>query len=268
MHRIGIGLLTLLLLWPAARAGDDPKDKPDKKPATPAEEYQALLKDYEDKQEAFSKAYREAKTDEERQKVIDEKYPNARDYAKRFLKLAEDNAKEMVGFDAAAWLVQTVRFGPEMNKALELLAANHVANAKIGDVCLSLGYADSPEAEKLLRAVLAKESGASHNAQGMACFGLASYLKNHARRGDGNDAEKMNKEAESLFEQAAEKYADVKVRGDRTVADLAKGELFEVRSLVVGKTAPEIQGEDLDGKKFKLSDYRGKVVVLDFWGNW
>ena len=36
----------------------------------------------------------------------------------------------------------------------------------------------------------------------------------------------------------------------------------------VGKTAPEIDGEDLDSKPFKLSDYRGKVVVLDFWGHW
>jgi cytochrome oxidase Cu insertion factor (SCO1/SenC/PrrC family) len=36
----------------------------------------------------------------------------------------------------------------------------------------------------------------------------------------------------------------------------------------VGKRAPEITGEDIDGKKFKLSDYRGKVVLLDFWGNW
>ncbi len=32
--------------------------------------------------------------------------------------------------------------------------------------------------------------------------------------------------------------------------------------------APEIVGEDVDGVPFKLSDYRGKVVVLDFWGNW
>ena len=32
--------------------------------------------------------------------------------------------------------------------------------------------------------------------------------------------------------------------------------------------APEIEGEDIDGVPFKLSDYRGKVVVLDFWGNW
>ncbi len=36
----------------------------------------------------------------------------------------------------------------------------------------------------------------------------------------------------------------------------------------VGNQAPEIIGEDVDGKKFKLSDYRGKVVLLDFWGDW
>ena len=38
--------------------------------------------------------------------------------------------------------------------------------------------------------------------------------------------------------------------------------------LAIGKVAPEISGEDVDGVKFKLSDYRGKVVVLDFWGDW
>jgi peroxiredoxin len=36
----------------------------------------------------------------------------------------------------------------------------------------------------------------------------------------------------------------------------------------VGDAAPEIDGEDLDGKAMKLSDFRGKVVVLDFWGDW
>ena len=38
--------------------------------------------------------------------------------------------------------------------------------------------------------------------------------------------------------------------------------------LQVGNAAPDIIGKDLDGVGFKLSDYRGKVVVLDFWGDW
>ncbi len=36
----------------------------------------------------------------------------------------------------------------------------------------------------------------------------------------------------------------------------------------IGNIAPEIVGKDLDGKEFKLSDYRGKVVMLDFWAGW
>ena len=43
------------------------------------------------------------------------------------------------------------------------------------------------------------------------------------------------------------------------------GVLHEIRHLSVGKEAPDIEGEDQDGKRFKLSDYRGKVVLLDFW---
>lgn len=31
---------------------------------------------------------------------------------------------------------------------------------------------------------------------------------------------------------------------------------------------PEITGCDLDGETLKLSDYRGKVVLLNFWGDW
>lgn len=36
----------------------------------------------------------------------------------------------------------------------------------------------------------------------------------------------------------------------------------------IGSKAPEISGKDLDGKPMKLSEFLGKVVVLDFWGHW
>ncbi|MHB8520806.1 MAG: peroxiredoxin family protein [Limisphaerales bacterium] len=41
-----------------------------------------------------------------------------------------------------------------------------------------------------------------------------------------------------------------------------------VSHLAAGKPAPEIEGQDVDGGRFKLSDYRGKVVMVDFWGDW
>ncbi len=43
---------------------------------------------------------------------------------------------------------------------------------------------------------------------------------------------------------------------------------FAITSLTVGKQAPDIVGKDLDGVDFRLSDYRGKVVVVMFWGEW
>jgi hypothetical protein len=75
-------------------------------------------------------------------------------------------------------------------------------------------------------------------------------------------------ESEELFERVVEKYADVKY-GRGTLSARAKAELYQRRgTLAMGKPAPEIEGEDIDGQQFKLSDYRGKVVLLAFWGHW
>ena len=77
----------------------------------------------------------------------------------------------------------------------------------------------------------------------------------------------MAKEAESLFAAVVEKFGCANDRESDLAKD-AEAELYEIRGLAIGKTAPEITGEDLNGRPMKLSDYRGKVVVLDFWGDW
>ena len=38
--------------------------------------------------------------------------------------------------------------------------------------------------------------------------------------------------------------------------------------LVVGKVAPDFLLPDLSDKQLRLSDYRGKVVFLNFWATW
>ncbi|MGQ9651462.1 MAG: TlpA family protein disulfide reductase [Phycisphaerae bacterium] len=35
-----------------------------------------------------------------------------------------------------------------------------------------------------------------------------------------------------------------------------------------GKTAPPLEGQDLEGKPVDLTQYKGKVVLIDFWATW
>ena len=58
------------------------------------------------------------------------------------------------------------------------------------------------------------------------------------------------------------------VEAKLTLGSVAEGHLDEMFNLIPGKPAPEIDGVDLNGKPLKLADYRGKVVVLAFWGSW
>jgi hypothetical protein len=262
-HTLGWAL-ALLVLGPPLAAREAPKDEPGKK--SPAQQYQAIIQEYNQAQSDFNRAYTAAKTDAERQKAIQEKYPQADKYADRFLKLAEDNPKDPAAFDALTWVVTRAGYGNEGARAMDLLLKDHVESPKLAQVCQSLRYNQSPAAEKLLRGVM--EKNPSHEVKGQATYSLAFSLhRQAARAANPNDADKVRQESEALFDQVIKDYADVKsFRG--TLADAARGDLFEMHNLAIGKAAPEIEGEDLDGKKFKLSDYRGKVVVLDFWGNW
>ena len=85
------------------------------------------------------------------------------------------------------------------------------------------------------------------------------------------DADKLATEAEKAFESLLKNYGDCPqliVKSKRTLGDIAKIALYELRNLRIGKVAPDIVAEGVDGTKFKLSDYRGKVVAVVFWASW
>lgn len=81
------------------------------------------------------------------------------------------------------------------------------------------------------------------------------------------DVAKLEAEALEIFDQLIAKKVPDELGPGRSILEHAKTEAYEMRHLAVGKKAPEIVGEDLDGKAMKLSDFRGKVVVLEFGGS-
>jgi hypothetical protein len=58
------------------------------------------------------------------------------------------------------------------------------------------------------------------------------------------------------------------VSAPTTAAATRAGKIEQGGGLAKGQRAPEIVGKDVDGKQFRLSDYHGKVVLLDFWATW
>ncbi|MFK7768315.1 MAG: peroxiredoxin family protein [Mariniblastus sp.] len=78
----------------------------------------------------------------------------------------------------------------------------------------------------------------------------------------------LKKERDENELEMLDKMLDGYVKENTALIAKAEKELFALRNLAIGKTAPEIVAKDLDGVEFKLSDYRGKVVLLDFWGDW
>jgi len=77
-----------------------------------------------------------------------------------------------------------------------------------------------------------------------------------------------NNEEPAATPQTGQDGATTEAPGDDTPGDDPQPANDVTVGFEIGNQAPEITGEDIDGVAFKLSDYRGKVVVLDFWGDW
>jgi hypothetical protein len=261
MRWLSVSLAGLLALgvstWSAA--GQDP-------PGTPEEQLAAIQADYQKAQSDFFELYQKAKTDEERTKLVQDHYPQPEGYAVRFMDLAKAHPKTETAFQALTWIVTQGQGGTSVaDEAIDALIADHADNPQLGQICYSMMYAINDSGERFLEGAM---ESPHREVQGIATYCLAMLKKNRSEYGASpDDAPKLAEESEKLLEKVVAEFGDVQgYQG--SLADMAERDLFEVRHLAIGKTAPEIVGQDIDGVEFKLSDYRGRVVVLDFWGSW
>ena len=291
----GIPILLICLLAPSAPidAGDAPP--------SPAVQLRTLMKEYGE----MSRGFRQATTDEERKAAVeslDRVAPRFVELAERYPQdpVAVDASVELVrAINAVDSLVQTswetnrgsfptARKDDTAARAVAVLLQRHLRSDKLGLVCERMAYGIRKEFETFLRAV-AKENP-HRDVRGLAGLSLAEILKGRVQKLDlirdrtelvplyeelfgKSYFEELRRqgrrsiagEVEALFERAITEYGDVKLPYGGTVGERAKEELLEIRDLAARSQAPDTEGEDQDGRRFKLCDYRGKVVLLDFW---
>lgn len=269
-------LLAMCVLLPSgmARAADavPPSDSAVSESDAPiVAEVAGLRSRYQKAQQDAYQAYAasDGKPNDERIKIYQEKLPKPHPYAQKAMELASQHPKDPGAVEALRFVIEITGRGQGSSEdaRLRAQAINQLSQGQLNDPGLAtvfptFMYEQSQAGEKLMR--LAAEKSTNRDVRGSALFWLAQSLRTTSER-SGN-AQQLA-EAKQLYQQVDAAYADVKTaRG--TLGDQAKANLFEMENLAVGKAAPDIEGKDQDGKPMKLSDFRGKVVVLDFWGDW
>ena len=170
---------------------------------------------------------------------------------------------------AKAWMM-VVQLAPQSNDpevvgvAIDRILSDHLESPETASLpgYLARGL-EADEAQTQLRRVV--EAAPAGALQAGAMLELARSLGDDERTTVGSPAEK---ELEALVARIRADYADLEDARGRAYPDVAEGLVFSRKQLVVGLEVPEIEAADTQGVMFKLSDYRGKVVLLDFWGNW
>ena len=154
----------------------------------------------------------------------------------------------------AAWVIRTSEDDGPIGAVLNVVKQHHMSHDSL-DAFLRRAYGlNNPSVNAFMTELAASgDSPASMVARLLAAANLSP----------DSDRERLVQ----LLQGVVNFEGDVRY-GDTDYKNLADGQLFSLLRLQIGAEAPDIEGLDVDGVHFKLSEYRGKVVMLDFWGDW
>lgn len=246
------------------------------RPVAADEAWDLLTAEYD---AAFSKWIEEKKGDGTKglkMSYDDPMSPHPRDeFLPRVRKYAEQRGGQSGAIPPLAWLVtHEFRFpmgnssGENAKWALERLGRDHVADPVIKDHLdgfqISILSVSEESMLSFLDAVAAKSPDKEARGRARLAAGVIlsdDSLLREAMSGTSGGSKRMTR-AEKIFRALVENYAGT------DIADEAEGHLFVMDYLQIGMQIPKTVGKDVDGKEIKLSDYRGKVVLVVFWATW
>ena len=220
---------------------------------------------YENAVRANTQRIIEASSDEERNRYR-ASIPSAEPYAERVLAALQAEPERSDAIEGLNWLLTQCLHLPQGRAALDLLAIRYLNHPGIAPAVRLLESAEPEKTAPLLDKI--RTQNPNPEARAAATFSLAQQLFRQSESDPDSSARSQSKtRASELFQTIVTDYPSVSIGGFR-LADQAAAMLFEIQNLTPGATAPEIVGTDQTGQTFRLSDYRGRPVVLVFWGDW
>lgn len=236
----------------------DAKEQDDEKPATLREQYQAIVAEYSKSMAEIRRELQKPDLTDDERKALVEKAPKIEDFAARINELIAAEPKSDVAFDAHLFLARGTRGGEIYDAAIAAVFENFSDSERLAELSATAAPGTKAGDDLLERIIKATPHD---SVKGKVMFTMANVLSR-------SEDEESEKRCVELLETIQAKYADVDLGRGQKLGDRVVRMLFAIQNLKVGKTAPDIIGKDIDEVEFKLSDYRGKVVVLDFWGDW
>ncbi len=231
----------------------------------PAVEIESLITEYENNVRANTQKLIAAATEEERNQFR-ASVPSAQPYAEKVLKIVQANESDAGITRGLSWLITQTGGFPEGQTAVKMLGNQHVKSQGIAEAVKALENHPLENVEPILLAIREKNPNAEERAAASYALG-SQYFRRFDSNPNATDAEKPKAKAMEYFQDVVTQYEKVTIQGF-PIAEQASRMLFEMANLSIGAEAPDIEGKELDGTAFKLSEQRGKHVVLMFWGGW
>lgn len=280
-----LGLMLLLLMSPMLIAQDDKKEDAKQEDATVAERFNDASRAYSRVDRQASRKARKAEDDEEKEAIAKEAKEKKAELFAEIVKLSEEAEEDKDAIAILEWIMVNGDDDAK-NRAIMKIMTDYVESEEIAEFARNIGRQPGARSEMILRKLI--KDNPHERVKAFSTLGLAVMLNGMSNAGDlkGNRRaqlikdlgdggeeflEKWTKDAieeeiTSLYKTVINDYGDL-AYGRGTLGAIAERQLFML-NLQIGKVAPDIEGSDLDEVEFKLSDYRGKVVVIDFWGDW
>jgi thiol-disulfide isomerase/thioredoxin len=244
--------------------------------ASVEEQIAAITKENEEQEKRFHDELVEARRDFEKiSKANKDHREVVKDQESRLKAIIKANGENPAVVEGLITYADSLRY--PFDDELARIALRHRDDPSMGRLCFAIRYryrAGEQWAKQILNAV--KDNHPDRNVRGQAVFALGENYRNAALPyGEQPSADRqapLFEQATKYYQQAMDEYATSPTPdGEATLGEKAKHELARIRNLPqlkVGGTAPPIAGKDLDGNELRLEDYRGKVVVVIFWGTW
>ena len=190
------------------------------------------------------------------------------------LEIARANPTDDLGFLALSFAFYEHRSldGSERKTAQDevfgLLEEHYIDDLRLNRLLLSLIRFGGEPGVELVDKVVANSDHRVLRARGAFWSAMERLMEVDDLNSSPAERAEVRAEVTRMARLVADEYSDVEVFAGDTGGEAIQPVLYALENLAIGAELPEATAQRIGGDEESLSQYRGKVLLLDFWATW